>query len=265
MSPNKQPTPDKVMQHMKQCSATLHECDRCSITRKRSGRGFSYFDIAGHRISDNVKIKQIKSLTIPPMWTQVRISECRFSKVQAFGYDQRSRKQYIYHEKWHKQRQQEKFEKLPILAELVPKIRLNCKENLQKPNWSKRKICSLVVIILSQTGMRIGNKQYRDMNDTFGLTTLRRKHLDEQEDQLFFDFDGKHGKHRHVQIVDEEVKKLVCESATQPGYSLFRYKENSKWHDVISDDINTFLSELTCQEISAKDLRTWFGTRLSVE
>ncbi|MFW8592060.1 DNA topoisomerase IB [Glaciecola sp. 2405UD65-10] len=243
----------------------IHECESFHVTRRKRGRGFEYCLLDGAKISETNVLKRFKTLVIPPMWQEVRISLCEQSKVQAFGYDQRQRKQYIYHQQWEELRQAEKFARLAEFGKHLVDLRKAYVTDLERAQWDLQKTTALALLLLDRTGIRIGNKSYSTQNGTIGLTTLRRKHLEEDESELAFSFTGKHGKQRHIDISDPQAGKLISESASKPGYPLFRYRIGSHWEDLLSDDVNTRLRELLDFEASAKDFRTWTGTRLAMQ
>jgi DNA topoisomerase-1 len=187
------------------------------------------------------------------------------SKVQASGIDGRGRRQYIYHPEWVKFSQKEKFDKLCGFGKKLPGLRDECKSLLENRNLGHDQILALILLILDETGIRIGNRQYQKLNSTFGLTNLRRKHLHIEDNKLIFDFRGKSGKDRHVEIDDTEVIEHIRTSAEQPGYSIFRYKnEKGDWRSVDSSDVNEFIGE-KISGYSSKFFRTWVANRLAIE
>ncbi|NVK57510.1 MAG: DNA topoisomerase IB [Alteromonadaceae bacterium] len=253
-----------------QCNLTgddhaIHQCESFHAGRRKRGRGFEYHLLEGIKITDKALLQHFKHLAIPPMWLDVRISVCQQSKVQAFGYDQRNRKQYIYHPQWEQQRQAEKFSRLADFADQLATIRKAYVSDLSRADWDIQKSTALALLLLDRTGIRIGNRQYSNENGTVGLTTLRRKHLEGNETELTLAFTGKHGKQRHIDITDATAGQLISESASKPGYPLFRYRTGKHWQDLLSDDVNERLRELVDLDISAKDFRTWTGTRLAMQ
>lgn len=242
---------------------SIHECDSFHVERRKRGRGFQYLLAESKKITEQKSLKRFKDLTIPPMWQDVRISLCTHSKIQAYGYDQRQRKQYIYHQQWETLRQAEKFARLGEFVEKLPLIRTTYSAQLNHEKWDIHRSCALALMLLDRTGIRIGNRTYHQKNGTVGLTTLRRKHLEQDGDELAFHFTGKHGKERHIDISDPQASQLIGESAAKPGYPILRYKEGSQWKDLLSDDVNEYLRSLTELEVTAKDFRTWTGTRLA--
>lgn len=236
------------------------------ITRRKYGRGYAYYDEDGSKIRDKKVLRRLKNLVIPPMWTDVYI--CRFDDghIQAIGRDLKGRKQYIYHSVYEKLRQEEKFKKMLDFANYLPKIRKRAYKDLKNSDWKKRKLLALIILILDEYGIRIGNKQYRKRNETFGLTTLRRKHLSIENGELIFTFKGKSNKEREVHIDDEELIPFIKRAADMPGYEIFRYRnEDGTFQDIDSDDVNAYIASYMGKEFSSKDFRTWAGSRLAVE
>lgn len=235
-----------------------------AILRLRSGRGFQYTR-HGRRLPAE-KLSRIRALAIPPMWNDVLISARPNCHIQAVGRDAKGRKQYIYHEEWHLAQQQKKFERLAHFAQQLPAMRKLCRTLLRKKTWTKDKVLALMVLILDETGIRIGNKQYLQQNNTYGLTTLCRKHLEVHGRTCSFHFTGKSGKDLTVDIDDPALAALVCKSASLPGHTIFRYQQDDgSWQDIHSDDVNAFIREHMGEEFSCKDFRTWVGTRLVLE
>jgi DNA topoisomerase-1 len=236
------------------------------FTRKRWGRGFQYFDSANKKITHQKQLKRIKALVIPPMWEDVLIAPHANDKIQASGRDAKGRKQYIYSEQWQREQQGLKFKKLKHFAKLLPKLRKHCLELVNQSAWTPDKVIALMVLILDQTGIRIGNKHYAKQNQTYGLSTLRRKHLCVDGDTITFNFTGKSGKAREVSIDDETLASHICDSAQQPGYSIFRYCDGAgQWADVSSDEVNEFIKVHMGEAYTCKDFRTWTGTCLALQ
>ncbi len=237
-----------------------------SIVRMRRGKGFQYLAGGRKKIITSTTLQRIRTLAIPPMWEEVLISVRHDCHIQAVGRDQKGRKQYIYHEQWHLAQQRKKFDRLVAFAQQLPLIRKQCLELIRKKTWSKDKALALMVLILDDTGIRIGNREYLQANQTFGLSTLRDRHLEVRGRTASLKFRGKSGKELQVDIDDPHLASLVRKSAELPGYSLFRYQDDDgTWHDVCSDDVNTFIRARIGEEFSCKDFRTWVGTRLVLE
>ncbi len=236
------------------------------ISRKKRGKGYSFYDENGKLIKDKTNLKRLKGLVIPPMWHDVMI--CRFDDghIQAVGRDAKDRKQYIYHSAYEKRQQEEKFRKMLDFSERLPKIRKKAHAHLNAKGWGKNKLVALIILLLDEYGIRIGNKEYKKQNDSYGLTTLRRKHLAIEDDELVLSFIGKSHKEQEVHIDDEELVPFVKEVASMPGYEIFRYRdENKKYNEVDSDDVNEYITEFMGEDFSSKDFRTWSANRLAVE
>lgn len=236
------------------------------IARRKYGKGYQFFDENGIKIVDEKALRRLKKLVIPPMWNNVMI--CRFDDghIQAIGRDLKGRKQYIYHSVYEKMKQEEKFNRMIHFAQNLPAIRKQAQQDLKTKDWNKMKVVALLVSILDEYGIRIGNRQYRDKNETYGLTTLRRKHLTIEKNELIFSFKGKSNQAREVHIDDKVLISFIKQAAELPGYEIFRYKDKSgNFHEVDSDEVNEYIRMYMGEEFSSKDFRTWAASRLAVE
>lgn len=237
-----------------------------SIRRKRYGRGFQYFGANGRKITDKRKLRRFRKLAIPPMWDDVLVCKLENGHIQAIGRDRKGRRQYIYHPEWERRRQQEKFARMAQFGRRLPGLRKRCRATLRASGWSRDKVLALMLMVLDDTGIRAGNKSYTRENQTHGLSTLRRKHLELRGKTLLLRFKGKGGKERGVEIGDPALARMVRHAASQPGYELFRYKdEGGQWQTVDSEDLNDAIHDLLGDGFSCKDFRTWVATRLAVE
>jgi DNA topoisomerase-1 len=233
--------------------------------RKKVGRGHVYYDPGGNKI-DKVEIaERLKGLVIPPNWKDVWISTRPNGHLQVTGYDEKGRKQYLYHPDWLTFRNANKFNKLIAFAKKLPHIRKRVKEDLQQDEWTKIRVQALVLRVLDESFIRIGNRNYLEENNTYGLTTLRRRHLKESEEGLVLNYQAKSGKQREVNIEQQELVGLIKECSELPGYEIFRYQEGGKGKTVDSEDINDYLHEIAGEEFSSKDFRTWGGTVTAIE
>lgn len=235
-----------------------------AITRFRAGtKGFYYRYASGSKVSGDRTLKRIAKLVIPPKWEGVQISKDARACIQVIGNDEKGRRQYIYHPNWHAHQQALKFKRLCEFGKRLSDFRRKCVALVDKPGWAQGKACALVCLLLDSTGARIGNTQYSKTNNTYGLSTLRRKHFTTNDDDtVSFHFTGKHGKQRELTIDDPSLVTLVSECAEQPGYCLFRYQEDGgRWQDITSEDINHFIHENLGDEFSCKDFRTWSACR----
>lgn len=236
------------------------------ITRKKYGRGFQYFDEYGEKITSSKLLRRFRKLVIPPMWEAVKICKWPDGHIQATGRDPKGRKQYVYHSAWEQQRQQEKFNRMQSFGQRLPVVRRACQERIAKTEkWNREKVLSLMLLILDETGIRIGNQEYAERNDTYGLSTLRRKHLSIARDQVVFEYQGKSGKRRHVAVEEPLLAQHIQQVAERPGYEIFRYRNGYRdWENIDSDDVNAFIQRHAGEQFSSKDFRTWVASRLAV-
>ena len=237
-----------------------------AITRRKYGRGYAYYYEDGEKIADKNVLKRLRELVIPPMWTDVVICKFEDGHIQAVGRDLKGRKQYIYHSVYEKLRQEEKFKKLLDFVANLPKVRRRAYRDLNRKEWSKEKLVALIILILDEYGIRIGNKQYKKRNETFGLTTLRRKHLTIEGDHLILSFKGKSKQMREVHIDDDELIPFIKKVADLPGYEIFRYKDDDgTFRDVDSEDVNAYIAKMMGEDFSSKYFRTWAANRLAID
>ena len=237
-----------------------------SIYKKETSKEIQYVDEQGKKITSKKLLARFKELVIPPMWSNVQICKWPDGHIQAIGRDLKGRKQYIYHSDWEKKRQAKKFAKMKKFGKKLAKFRKQLYNDVAAKKWTKKKILSLIVLILDETGIRIGNQQYVKKNATYGLTTLRRKHMTVNKDSIIFQYSGKSNKDRIVEIEDQNLHQLIKNAADLPGYEIFRYKVNSKkYKSIDSDDVNAYIQKYMGDEHSSKDFRTWVASRLAVE
>lgn len=239
--------------------------EESGFMRKKWGRGHIYYSPEGNRIDKDEIADRLEKLVIPPNWNNVWISAKPNGHLQATGYDEKGRKQYLYHPDWLAYRNANKFNKLISFAKTLPKIRKRIKEDLKQESWGKMRVQALVVCVLDESYIRIGNKSYLEENNTYGLTTLRRKHLKVNEGEVVLNYQAKSGKQREVTIEQQELVKLIKECSELPGYEIFRYQEGGKGKAIDSEDVNEYLREIAGEEFSSKDFRTWGGTVTAVE
>lgn len=236
------------------------------ITRKKQNDTFILFDTDENRINSEQVVARIKSLSIPPAWSDVWICPSPTGYLQATGFDEKKRKQYIYHEDWKKISQENKFNKMAFFAKVLPKIREKVMRDMSEEELERDKIIATVVWLLGQTMIRIGNEEYVKENDSFGLTTLRSRHVRVRGREVIFEFKGKSGVQHSVKISHPRIVKIIKECFDLPGYELFQYlDDNGEKHTVDSADVNEYLKNLTGEDITAKDFRTWGGTVLCAE
>ncbi len=232
---------------------------------RRLGRAprFRYLSASGKPIHSPQILSRIRALAIPPAWTEVWICPDPQGHIQACGRDARRRKQYRYHPRWREVRDGNKFDRMIAFGQSLPKLRRQIAHDLALPGLPREKVLATVVRILDSTGMRVGNDEYARENGHFGLTTLKNRHVDRHGPRLRFDFPGKGGKRRVVELEDPRVAKIVGRCQSLPGQELFQYvDEAGERHQVHSEDVNEYLRAITGEDFSAKDCRTWLATRL---
>jgi DNA topoisomerase-1 len=234
--------------------------DRPGITRRRRGKGFQYIAPGGGRVAQK-QIERIKRLAIPPAWTDVWICPDPNGHLQATGRDARKRKQYRYHPDWRATRDKTKYDRMVAFGEALPKIRRRVSRDLRRRKLDQRRVVAAVVHLLDTTNIRVGNEHYARENNSFGLTTMRDRHVDVHGSKVEFSFRGKGGKWQQVELSDPRVARVVRRCEGLPGQQLFQYlDEEGDVVDVNSEDVNDYLREITGDEFTAKDFRTWSGT-----
>jgi len=231
------------------------------ITRRRAGRGWVFFAPDGTRISDPAQRKRITALVIPPGWTDVWICPDPNGHIQATARDSRGRKQYRYHVSYREARDKSKFRRILEFSEVLPEIRDRVERDLRARDLSRRQILATVVRLLDRTLIRVGNDEYARENRSFGLTTLRGRHVQIKGATLRFSFRGKSGVQHDVAITDRRLARIVQQCQDLPGQELFKFLDAAgKRQSVASDDVNAYLRVITGCDITAKDFRTWAGT-----
>lgn len=235
-------------------------------SRLKKGKNFSYLNTEEKKITDEKVIERINKLRIPPAWKKVWISPASNTHLQATGLDDKGRKQYIYHPKWIEISQQNKFDKLIDFGLKLPKIRSRVSYDLSGKKLDLKKVTATVIWLLEHTFIRIGNEEYAKENDSFGLTTLRNKHVKISGDKIKFEFKGKSGVEHLVSISNPKIVKTIKAISELPGFELFQFvDEKGNRHVIDSGMVNEYLAETAGDEFSAKDFRTWGGTVLSAE
>ncbi|MBF4986052.1 DNA topoisomerase IB [Nonlabens mediterrranea] len=226
------------------------------------GRGFTYLIHNKERLVDKKQLKRIKSLVIPPAWSEVRISELPNGHLQVVGRDDKGRKVYLYHDMWSLLRNQTKFFKMSAFAKALPKIRKRLENDLNQDGMPKTKCLALVLSIMDQTYVRVGNQYYADKNDTYGLSTMRTKHVTNTDKGVLFSFTGKKGVPQETSIEDLDLVEHIHQCEEIPGWELFQYyDEKGRHHSVDSGMINDYIHDVAGEIFSAKDFRTWGATR----
>ena len=234
------------------------------IRRKRAGKSFSYVGVDGRPIRDPDELGRIKSLAIPPAWTDVWICPSPRGHVQATGRDAKGRKQYRYHPKWREVRDETKYERMIAFAQALPRMRERVDEHLGLPGLPREKVLATVVRLLETTLIRVGNEEYARQNRSFGLTTMRNRHVDVSGSTVRFHFRGKSGKEHDVGVNDRRLARILRRCQELPGHELFQYVDDDGQRQTVdSDDVNEYIREISGQDFTAKDFRTWAGTVLA--
>lgn len=235
------------------------------IRRKKAGTGFSYCAPTGKLISDKAVLSRIRKLAVPPAWTDVWICPGKSGHIQATGRDARGRKQYRYHDDWRQVRDQDKYDRLVDFAKLLPRIRQRIDEDMGRRGAARERVLATVVSLLDKSLIRVGNGEYAKDNDSYGLTTLRSRHVDIEGSELRFHFKGKSGKTWRLKVRDRRIARVVRCIQELRGQNLFQYvDDDGEIRTVRSTDVNDYLRELAGADVSAKDFRTWAGTVLAV-
>jgi DNA topoisomerase I len=236
------------------------------IQRKRSGRGFVYIGPDRKPIKDELTLERIRALVLPPAWQSVWINPLENGHIQAVGRDARGRKQYRYHSRYRAFRDQIKFERMRAFGRALPKIRRTVRRDLRRPGLPKRKVLAAVVKLLETTFIRVGNEEYTEENNSYGLTTLRNRHVEVLGSTLKFRFVGKSHQQHEIKVEDKRLARIVRQCRDMPGSALFEYvDEDGTPQAVDSGDVNEYLREISGGDFTAKDFRTWGGTCLAAE
>lgn len=231
------------------------------IVRKRAGRGFCYLDAAGRLIKDAGTLKRIRSLVIPPAWSNVWICPLKNGHLQAAGRDARGRKQYRYHELYRAVRDATKYSRMAAFGASLPEIRKRVHHDLESSGMPRRKALATVVRLLERTAIRVGNQEYAKTNNSYGLTTLRDKHVAINGYTLRFRFRGKSGLMQDLELTDRKLAKILRDCQEIPGHELFHYiSETGEVAKVGSEDVNAYIREIAGEDFTAKDFRTWVGS-----
>jgi DNA topoisomerase-1 len=234
-------------------------------TRKKRGSSFAYFDARGHRIQRPRDISRVRALAIPPAWTRVWISPSPDAHIQATGRDARGRKQYKYHSRFRELREAAKYAHILEFAEQLPALRRHAKKDLARAGLPREKVLAAVIDVMQRTCVRVGNDRYAEVNGSYGLTTLRDRHLRVAGAHLTFRFKGKGGKLHEQHLDDPKLARILQHCRDVPGQRLFQYLEPDGHHAAVtSGDVNDYLRAATGEAFSAKDFRTWAGTLLAL-
>jgi DNA topoisomerase I len=241
------------------------DCSETGIRRRRRGKGFEYLDADGRRIEEPSVLERVRELAIPPAWEDVWICPYPMGHIQATGVDAAGRKQYRYHDRWRERRDAEKFESMIHFARALPKLRRRVAKDLARKGFPPERVLACAVRLLDRGFFRIGSEDYAEENDTYGIATMRKRHVTVAGDEVTFDYEAKGGQRRLQTIGDPEVAGVVraLKQRRGGGQELLAYKRGTRWMDVRSPDINEYVKDAAGEEFSAKDFRTWSGTVLA--
>src|SRR3989440_7778291 len=255
---------DELVTAAEQAGLQYDSDERPGYSRRAKGKDFEYFDTEGKLIRDEQRLYRIKRVAIPPAWTEVWICPSANGHIQATGRDARGRKQYRYHERWREVRDENKFDRLAQFAKALPNIRRRVARDLKLPGLPQQKVLATIVRLLERTFIRIGNEEYARDNKSFGLTTLKNRHVKVKGAQVVFRFRGKGGRQHELDVTDRRLAKVIAKCQDLPGQDLFQYLEgDGEVRDVTSQDVNEYLRQIAGEDFTAKDFRTWGGTVLA--
>ncbi len=230
-------------------------------TREKAGEGYVFKDANGEVVEDEALLERFRKLIIPPAYTDVWICPYENGHLQFTGLDAAGRKQYRYHADWNKIRNQSKYHRMEVFANHIPKIREVIDRDLARKKLDKQKVLALVVRVMELTHIRIGNENYRDLYGSYGLTTLNDEHVEVKGGTVKFGFKGKKGVYHDLKLESKKLAKLIKQCQDIPGQELFQYyDEEGQPQDIKSDDVNTYLKDITGEDFTAKDFRTWSGS-----
>ena len=241
------------------------DCSGPGFGRRRRGRGFEYLDENGERIRDPEILERIRGLVIPPAWKDVWICPYPMGHIQAVGTDAAGRRQYVYHAQWRLRRDQEKFDEMIQFARRLPYLRRVTAKHLRQRELTSKRVLACATRLLDRGFFRIGTEEYAEQNETYGLATMLKSHVELGENNLLtFDYVSKGGKQRVQSLVDPDVYDVVdALKRRRSGKELLAYRHNGHWVDVKSLEINEYVKAVVGQEFSAKDFRTWNATILA--
>jgi len=235
------------------------------LTRRRRGKGFEYTDAHGRRISDETTLARIRSLAIPPAWSDVWICPDERGHLQAVGTDAAGRRQYLYHQRWRERRDRQKHERMITFARLLPQLRGDVTRDLRLRGLPRERALAAAARLLDRAFFRVGGETYAEQNGSYGLATIRKRHVHVRGDTVTFDFTAKAGVRRVARVGDPELATVVRALKRRPGggEELLAWRSGTRWRDVRSSDINSYVKERLGHEYSAKDFRTWHATVLA--
>lgn len=250
-----------------QIPAHLERCNPAdfSITRKTWGRGYRFLKNADQALDDDSLLAALRTIPVPATWTEVRLCENTNAYILATGYDGSGKLQYLYHPDFIDYRNKLKFEGIAAFGLALPRMRRKLRQHLKNEAWNERKLLALVVKILDKYHLRIGSRLYAKRGESFGLTTLRKKHLNEVESHFRFEYTGKSGVHREIALTDQSLIEMVEEVADFPGWELFSIKKGNNKIKATAPKVNRYIENISGGDFTAKSFRTWAGTVLTIK
>jgi DNA topoisomerase-1 len=245
---------------------TLHfsSDEEPGITRHRCGKGFTYRTPAGETLRDPDDRSRIEDIVIPPAWTDVWICTSPLGHLQATGRDAKQRKQYRYHPAYRRQREQKKFDHLLAFGDKLPQLRRAIDQDMHSPNMSATRVTAAAVRLIDLAGLRVGNERYRREHQTFGLTTIRDKHVELTRSKVNLDYTGKSGKPQQVEVDAPRVARVLRRCSDLPGQALWTYESNGQTYRLTSDRINTYIQTHGDEKATAKTFRIWLGSTIAL-
>jgi DNA topoisomerase-1 len=240
--------------------AYVEKIENGGIFREKRGKGFRYI-CEGVKVTDTDTLNRIHRLVIPPAWKEVWICSMVNGHIQATGIDAMGRKQYIYHTEWVNQRDKRKYHRMIQFAYALPKIRLQIEKDLSRKGLPKEKVLALIISLMERTSIRVGNNTYEKLYGSFGLTTLKDKHTEIKGSDIKFSFKGKKGVYHDINLRNSRLARMVQRCKEIPGKELFQYYDDEgKRQSIDSGMVNDYLKEISGEEFTSKDFRTWAGT-----
>jgi DNA topoisomerase-1 len=261
------PVPPATAETIATCDDLRYSADsEPGIRRRRAGKGWVYVDADGARVTDEATLARIRKLAIPPAYRDVWICRHVDGHLQATGIDARGRKQYRYHPLWRSVRDAHKFQRMLDFGRALPRMHRRIARDLKLPGMKREKVLATIVRLLESTLIRVGNTEYARENRSYGLTTLRNRHVHVNGDRVRFSFRGKHGIRHEVEVQDPRAARVVRRCMDLPGQDLFEYiDDDGQPHDIGSTDVNAYLKEISGENFTAKDFRTWYATSAALE
>ncbi|MDA0564357.1 DNA topoisomerase IB [Streptomonospora sp. S1-112] len=256
---------DDIGEAARRCGLRRGDPAAPGITRVRRGRGYSFHDPRGRTLTDPDEIRRCKELAIPPAWRDVWICPSADGHLQAVGTDEAGRRQYIYHREWQRIREETKYDRMLDFAERLPDIRGAVAAHLQRGGLARERVLAAAVRLVDLGLFRAGNRAYAEEHDTYGVASLLREHVRRRRGLLVFSYPAKGGKHRTVELAEPDVERLIAvlQRRRRPGETLLAYRDGGDWREIRSEDVNDYLREISGEDFTVKDFRTWHASVLA--